>query len=60
LRGKPTLCRVAPGRPALVRRRGGGRPSRAALLGMTELNAESINPPRHQISLSSVLGFQVS
>jgi hypothetical protein len=36
LRGKPTRCRVIPGRPALLGWRGGGRPSKTAPLGMTK------------------------
>jgi len=35
LRGKPTRCRVIPGRPALLVWRGNTRPSRTAPLGMT-------------------------
>ena len=36
LRGKPTRCRVIPGRPALLGWRGRPRPSRTAPLGMTK------------------------
>jgi hypothetical protein len=36
LRGKPTRCRVIPGRPALLDWRGRPRPSRTAPLGMTK------------------------
>jgi len=36
LRGKPTRCRVIPGRPELLGWRGSPRPSRTAPLGMTK------------------------
>jgi len=36
LRGKPTRCRVIPGRPALLAWRGRPSPSRTAPLGMTK------------------------